>query len=82
MKIYHLEHVYTWINDKNEEISEVKSIGTFSSKEKIISVIEQLKGKPGFVNHPVECFEIHEGNLDTFGWKDGFCSWEDALENI
>jgi hypothetical protein len=66
MKIYHLEHEYAWLNDKNEEIDEVKYIGTFSSKQKALEAIEQLKEKKGFVNYPIDCFKIHESYIDTF----------------
>ncbi len=74
MKIYHLEHVYVWLNEVDEEIDEVKYIGTFSTRENAIKVIEELKGLKGFKDHPVECFQIHEDTLDSYEWREGFSS--------
>ncbi|MEA9412262.1 hypothetical protein [Flavobacterium sp. PL02] len=66
-KIYILEHVYT-----EDEIDEIKFIGVFSSKANVQLVILELKDKPGFKLHPVECFIISEDVLDNYGWKEGF----------
>jgi hypothetical protein len=65
--VYILEHVYE-LNGEDE----VKHIGIFSSVEKANEVIEKIKNMPGFLNHPIECFQIHKSKLDTYGWGEGF----------
>lgn len=70
--IYHLEHVYSWLNKNQNEVEEVKYIGAFSTIEKAKEAINYLSKKKGFMNHPVECFQIHKDQLDRFEWKDGF----------
>lgn len=73
--VFFLEHIYE-IND-NEEI---KHIGVFSSYNKAIEAINFLKNKPGFKDHPLDCFKVSEAIIDNFEWKEGFISWEDAMK--
>lgn len=51
---------------------EVKLIGVFSSEAKAKEVIEQLKGKEGFRNYPLNCFEVNKTKIDQAGWVEGF----------
>lgn len=33
----------------------------------------------GFKNHPIECFHINLIKVDEYSWKEGFISWEEAM---
>ena len=35
-------------------------------------VLDRLKGREGFRDFPVSCFEIHKMQVDRAGWTDGF----------
>ncbi|HMG81845.1 MAG TPA: hypothetical protein VK559_02305 [Ferruginibacter sp.] len=72
-KVYLLNHVY-----EQDEIEEVKFIGVFSSMEKALKVIEELKDLPGYNKHPIECFHLEDWTIDEYTWKEGFISWEEA----
>ena len=71
MDVFLLWHVYELTDDDGTR-DEEKFIGVFSSEEKATDAIEQLKGKEGFRDHPVNCFEIHKDKVDRVGWVDGF----------
>ena len=71
MDVFLLWHVYE-LTDGDGTHDEEKFIGVFSSEEKAKDAIEQLKGKAGFRDYPVSCFEIHKGKMDRVGWVDGF----------
>ena len=72
-KVYILEHIY-----EADDIEEIKFIGVFSLKTKAESAIEFLSKKPGFIDHPLDCFQISEEKLDEYEWKEGFISWEEG----
>ncbi len=69
--VFLLWHVYE-LTDGDGTRDEEKFIGVFSSEEKAKDAIEQLKGKEGFRDHPVSCFEIHKEKMNQPGWVDGF----------
>lgn len=66
-EVYILEHVY-----EIDEIEEIKYIGVFSTFSKANEVIEKLKSLSGFIEYPVECFQISKERVDEYGWKEGF----------
>ena len=71
MEVFLLWHVY-----EREEASglrdEEKLIGVFSTEERARETIDRLKGREGFRDFPVSCFEIHKMQVDRAGWTDGF----------
>lgn len=71
MDVFLLWHIYE-LTDGDGIRDEEKFIGVFSSEEKATDAIEQLKGKEGFRDYPVSCFEIHKSKVDRVGWVDGF----------
>ena len=73
MDVFLLWHCYE-LTDGDGPRDEEKLIGVFSSEAKAKDAIEQLKGREGFRDYPVSCFEIHRGKMDRPGWADGFTS--------
>lgn len=71
MDVFLLWHLYE-LTDSDGARDEEKLIGVFSSEEKAKDAIEQLKGKEGFRDHPLSCFEIHKSKIDRINWVDGF----------
>lgn len=61
-------HVY----EKKSGDDEIKFIGVFSSEERAKEAVAPLRDKPGFRDHPADCFEIHEQVMDRVGWPEGF----------
>ena len=47
-------------------------IGIYSTEEKARDAIQSHKDLEGFKDLPLECFEIHEYELDRSSWNDGF----------
>jgi len=76
-KYYQLYHEY---QEEDEEI--IKFIGVFSSKVKAKEAIEYLIKQSGFKDYPKKCFVIGQDEINTYWWKDGFCSWGDAYEEF
>ena len=74
-KVYILEHVY-----EKDETEEIKFIGVFSTSSKAKEVIKSLKEMPGFNKHPIKCFQISAAKIDEYEWKEGFISWDEAME--
>jgi len=74
--VYRVEHVY-----EEDGIEEVKFIGVFSSMEKAQEVVAQLIYKSGFINYPMDAFQINKTKIDRIGWAEGFCSLEEALDS-
>lgn len=72
--VFNLEHIY-----EENGIDEIKFVGIFSSIIKAQAAIDFLFTKQGFNKYPKECFQIHEIRIDEFEWKEGFLSWEEAL---
>lgn len=66
-----LQHSYNW-KHQGEIIEETKIIGIFSSRQKEEQIMEKLKLLPGFKEHPIDCFYLHEYTLDQEHWKEGF----------
>jgi hypothetical protein len=66
-------HVY---EDKSGN-DETKFVGVFSSEERAKAAVIPLRDKPGFRDHPAECFEIHEQTIDLVGWSEGFSQVDD-----
>lgn len=73
--VFAVEHIY-----EKDEIEEIKFIGIFSSIERAKDAIKFLYDKPGFRDHPFECFKIDKVKVDAYEWKDGFISWEEAMK--
>ena len=77
-KVYLLEHSYDYGDDN--EFSETKTLGIYSSQEKAEEAIKFYSKLVGFCNHPLECFYIDEFELDKNSeWTEGFISWEEAM---
>lgn len=71
MEVYLLWHTHDLTDDFGTH-KEIKLIGVFSSEEKAKKVIDDLKDKEGFRDHPLECFEIGKNKIDSPSWTDGF----------
>lgn len=71
--VFLLWHIHDLEDDFGTH-EEEKLIGVFSSEGKAEEAIELLKGKEGFRDLPVTCFEIHKMRVDRTGWTDGFCT--------
>ncbi len=76
MEIFFVEHIYEKDNDE-----EIKFIGVFSSRKNAKDAINKLILLPGFKDFPIDCFQITEGKLNRYGWKEGFTTWKDAIED-
>ncbi len=72
--VYLLQHSY-----ENEEGSEVKILGVFSSKQNAEAAIDSMIRKPGFSSYP-DGFHIDELILDSVFWQDGFSTM--VLESL
>lgn len=71
--VFLLWHIHDLEDDLGTH-EEEKLIGVFSSEGKAEEAIELLKGKEGFRDFPVTCFEIHKMRVDRTSWTDGFCT--------
>ena len=71
MKVYVLWHVYELTDDYGEH-DEEKLIGIYSTYDNAQAAIQSHKDLEGFKDLPIDCFEIHEYELDSSNWKDGF----------
>ena len=71
MKVYVLWHVYELTDDFGKH-DEEKLIGIYSTEEKARNAIQSHKDLEGFKDLPLECFEIHEYEVDRSSWNDGF----------
>ena len=81
--VFLLEHTYEYENeDENDKIitTATKTLGIFSSKEKADQAIQFYKTLPGFKDHPDDCFNVDEFDLDVKGWETGFVTVEGILE--
>jgi hypothetical protein len=67
LKIYHLFYERECEDRENVELS----IGYFLLKEDAISVMKELRIKPGFMDFP-EGFVVDEITLGHYGFRDGF----------
>ncbi|WP_059171343.1 hypothetical protein [Bacillus sp. FJAT-27445] len=74
--VYLLQHSYEFNREycPNEcIIEETKTLGIYSSrKEAEKAIVEIYKDKPGFKNHPLECFHIDEYRINESFWVEGF----------
>ncbi len=70
--VYLLNHV----RELDEEASEVKCVGIYSSEVKAQAAIARLAMQPGFADYP-ERFEIDSYELDEDNWTEGFVSSDD-----
>ena len=73
--VYILHHVR--VIDKENDISDIKLLGIYSSEENANRAIERYKKLEGFASYP-ECFSVdaYELNVDT-NFTDGFFPWTD-----
>lgn len=75
MEVYLLQHSYEY--GENQEYTETKLIGIFSSYKNAEDVIEQYKCLPGFNKYDQDCFFIDKYTLDESHWKSGFISYDE-----
>lgn len=75
---YELYHVYGEDTDETDEVE--KFIGIFSSVSKAKEAVNHLIKQPGFKNYPKKSFVISKSKLNQYWWKEGFCSWREAME--
>ena len=77
MDVFLLWHIHDTTDDCGIH-EEEKLIGVFSSEAKANEAIKQLKGRVGFRDYPLNCFEIHKFQMDRLRWADGFFEfhWE------
>ena len=73
--IYILEHII-----EQEDSEEIKFIGVFSSIIEAKTAISFLKNKKGFVDYPIDYFQISKETINNYGWKEGFIKWEDSFD--
>ncbi|MNE11604.1 hypothetical protein D3C87_228160 [compost metagenome] len=73
-EVYCLTHFYDVEDDE-----EIRYIGIYTTNERAEEVLSELKLKPGFAEHP-EDFNIDRFTLNEREWKEGFISWEEAME--
>ena len=71
MDIFLLWHTHD-LTDGSGTHEEAKLIGVFSSKAKANEAIDQIKGRKGFQDFPLNCFKIYQSKIDRPGWIDGF----------
>ena len=71
MDVFLLWHIHD-ITDDDGTHEEEKLIGVFSSETKADEAIEQLKGREGFKDYPLSCFEKHKLEIDRLSWGEGF----------
>lgn len=65
-KVYLLIHTY-----EIEDIDEFKILGVFSSLDNVYQAIDIYRKQLGFKDYPIECFKIHEYDLNDYSkWKD------------
>lgn len=77
-KYYELYHVY---DDNTQDDEVVKFIGVFSTTQKAWKIIKTLRDQPGFCDHSQKCFKLSRIiSIDSFEWKEGFCTVEEAFE--
>lgn len=65
--VYTLWHEYQMDDGRDEE----KLIGIYSTPEKANAAVEQIRGQPGFKDHP-DGFNVYSCELDSTSWLDGF----------
>ena len=73
MDVFLLWHIYA-LKDDFVAHDEEKLIGAFSSEQKAQEAIKLLRGREGFRDFPLYCFEIHKMKVDRMNWADGFCT--------
>lgn len=71
MDVFLLWHIYELKDDFGTQ-DEEKLVGVFSSELKAREAIERLRGREGFRDFPLACFEIHKMEIDRVSWTDGF----------
>ena len=59
--VFFVQHSYKTGED---DLEEVKFIGIYSTRQNAEKAIMKLKGEEGFRDHPVECFELEEYELN------------------
>ena len=69
MKVYGVFYEREYLDREDTELS----IETYATEKEALSVIEELRTKPGFRDFP-DGFQIDETRLGLTGWRDGFVS--------
>ncbi len=75
-RVFILQHCYEY--GENNEFTETKFIGVYSSQEQAVCAINRLKNKKGFKDYPLECFYVDEYMLDKDQWSEGFITFDEA----
>ena len=77
--VFLLEHTY---EEGYEDIEswETKTLGIFSSREEADQAIQFYKMQPGFKDHPDDCFNVDEYELNKKEWTAGFVTVEGIQE--
>lgn len=69
-KVYVLQHSYDY--GENDEFTETKFIGVYSSESAAEKAVERLYKVQGFDKYPKECFNIDAYTIDEDNWTEGF----------
>lgn len=63
----------------DDDACETKLIGVYTTEERALHAIDQLREKPGFRDYPAD-FAVDRYKLDMTHWQDGFAlSSDDSL---
>ncbi len=69
-KVYVLQHSYDY--GENDEFTETKFIGVYSSENSARQAIERLYKMQGFNEYSKDCFYIDAYIIDEDNWTEGF----------
>ena len=69
--LYQVAHEYPDPAFDDDEITEVKFIGVYSSKALAEEAVERLRARPGFDRFP-DGFTIDAVQVDQTSWEEGF----------
>lgn len=63
---------YPFCPSKNVKKRTTEILVLYSTEKKARDAIQNHKDLEGFRDLPLECFEIHEYEIDRSSWNDGF----------
>lgn len=66
-EVFLLWHVHKFENGSQDDLL----VGVFRTEQHAKAVIERLRGKPGFADHP-DAFSIATYELDKVYWPEGY----------
>ena len=82
MKVYLLKHSYDYEIYEDINVTNIKLIGIYSSRQNAEEVKERYKRKKGFNRHPEKCFLINEYIVNEDHWMEGFVTWENTKRRV